>query len=155
MNIQRASEKDIELLRVFHSRLYDTLKLFGLPFDLADCELESVLTIMLKSKLCYIAVAETDSGDIAGFVSASVVKIDRKLNYAGQNLMGRMHDLYVDDNFRRTGVAKELFKNAEDWMKENGISICESYVPSQNIVSIRFCEKQGYSELGKILYKKL
>jgi Sortase and related acyltransferases len=55
-----------------------------------------------------------------------------------------VQDIYVEDDFRRAGVAAELMKYAEAKAKENGAKVIRSGTGSENHKSISLHEKMGY-----------
>ncbi len=154
MRIRKAQETDLPALFTLYDRLYDTLSGFGLPFSLNSDEMKGVLGAMLKSRFCLITVAEED-GRIVGFLSAGISRMDRKLQFQGQNMIGIVSDIYVEPALRGKGVAKELLACAEDWFRENGIGLIESYVVMENHASAAFFKKHGYSDMSRLMMKTL
>jgi ribosomal protein S18 acetylase RimI-like enzyme len=154
MEIRKALESDCGTLVELYQDLYGTLNGFGLPFELQPEELQGILAVMLKSKLCYIAVA-IDEGRIAAFVSAGINRMDRKLKHEGQVMIGLINDIYVSPALRGKNVAAELLRLAEGWFKENEIKLVECCVIMENHRSNAFFKKNGYHDLSRVLYKTL
>ena len=154
MIIRRATEADAESLLRMYGELYKLLSALGLPFSLSKDDLEHILPTLMKSKMCCLAVAEDETG-ICGFVSAAVSRMDRKLNYGGEAMIGIINDIFAVQRVRGGGVAAMLLAYAEDFFTEKGVSMVESEVIVKNEASAAFFRKNGYGELAQILYKTL
>lgn len=154
MRIRKAQEADIPALLKLFDRLYDILSGFGLPFSLNPDEMKDVLGVMLKAKFCLISVAE-DEGRILGFLSAGINRMDRKLTFQEQNMVGIISDIYVEPELRGKGVAKDLLACAEKWFRGNNIRLIESYVVLENCPSAAFFRKHGYSDMSRLMIKTL
>ena len=152
---RRAGPEDADRVAVLYDELYEVLNGFDLPFTLRREELADMLSIMLKSKLCYICVAERENGDICGFVSAGIMRIDKKLEHRGGALTGRLHDIYVEPEIQGQGTAERLLSMLEEWFKDNGAAIAETHVQIKNERSLSFFKKHGYRVMGQIVYKEL
>jgi len=55
-----------------------------------------------------------------------------------------VQDIYVEDEFRRCGIAKLLFGYAEEKARQNGAKVMRSGTGCENVKSIAMHEKQGY-----------
>ena len=137
-----------------YGELYNLLSALGLPFSLSEDDLKSIVPSLIKSKMCRFAVAE-DEDEICGFVSAATVRMDRKLNFNGENMVGVINDIFVAERVRGLGVSAMLLADAESFFAENGVRIVESEVIAKNDASAAFFKKNGYSELARIMYKTL
>jgi L-amino acid N-acyltransferase YncA len=154
MVIRKAQETDCGALLELYRDLYGTLNGLGLPFDLQPEELAGILPVMLKAKLCCIGVAE-EEGRILGFVSAGINRMDRKLQYTDQVLLGIINDIYVSPALRGKGVSAELLGFAEEWLRQNEVKLVECCVIMENRPSDAFFKKNGYRDLSRVLYKTL
>jgi len=152
---RRAGVEDAEQIVALYGELYGILSGFGLPFSLERDELMSMLSVMLRSKLCYIAVAEPAGGGVRGFITAGIIRMDKKLSHPGGALVGRLHDIHVAPELRGRGVAAQLLSGFEGWLRENGAALAETHILTDNEPSMKFFEKHGYRTLGKIVYKEL
>ncbi|UFU00733.1 GNAT family N-acetyltransferase [Radiobacillus kanasensis] len=59
--------------------------------------------------------------------------------------------VYVKQDYRTKGVAKELLKEGEEWAKINGCSQIASDIEQGNEDSYQFHHKSGFSEANRII----
>lgn len=152
--IRTARESDLDVLAGLYMDLYDTLDGFGLPFSLDLNSIKDILSVMLKSKLCCVLVAEY-KGTVCGFLTAGIARMDRKLKFAGESTIGTIHDVYIAPDYREKHIAAQMLQKAETWFRDNGVKIIESNILVENRVSAAFFHKNGYKELARIVYKEL
>ena len=154
LHIRLANESDLDTLVRLYSNLYNTLDGYGLPFSLDSDNIRDILAVMLKSKLCCIVVAQYED-TVCGFLSAGIVCMDRKLKFKGENVIGKIHDIYVDPEYREKHTATQMLEKVEAWFRDNGVKIIESDILVDNNVSAAFFGKNGYKELARNVYKEL
>lgn len=152
--IREGRAEDMPTLLRLYQALYAGLREQGLAFDLDGEGLESMLTTMLRSKLCFLAVAE-EEGALVGFLSAGVVRMDRKLSYEGGNTMGLIHDLYLTPEVRGQGLASALLDRAEEWMAQAGAAVAECQVVQGNDLGAAFWARRGYAPVSVTRAKTL
>ncbi len=63
--------------------------------------------------------------------------------------------LYVEENFRNKGVAKELIDAFNNWAKSNGLNYIELKVCKDNIKAINLYEKIGFKTSKIIMENKV
>lgn len=153
--VRRAASEDCPRLLELYGQLYALLRGMGVPFDLDMDGLNSLLGVMLKSKMCYLAVAETQEAKVCGFICVTVSRMDRKLRYGQSRLAAKVNDICVDKEFQGRNVASMLLEAAEAWLRDMGVSICESEVALENEASLRFFRKQGYQPFCYLTYKDI
>lgn len=151
--IRDGESRDLEALLSLYRALYDHLADSGLPFSLDAGGLESALKTMLRSNLCFLAVAE-EEGELKGFLSAGIVRMDRKLSFCGENTLGLIHDLYLLPQTRGQGVAGQLLDRAEAWFRENGVTAAECQVVSGNTLGADFWARRGYAPVSVTSMKR-
>jgi L-amino acid N-acyltransferase YncA len=151
MAIRAAREGDLEAVLSLYVKLYDTLMGLGMRYELDGEKLREMLPSQMKSKLCHILVSEED-GEINGFISASVSRIERRLK---GGLVGVINDIYVETQSRGKGTASELLKNAEEWMRSSGAqsATCDIVVGNEN--GRGFWRAQGYEDMSISTFKPL
>ena len=154
MLIRTARESDLDALAGLYKDLYDTLDGFGLPFSLDSSSIKDILSVILRSKLCRILVAENE-GAVCGFLTAGISRMDRKLKYLGESTIGMIHDVYIAPEHRKKRIAAQMLNEAEAWFRDNGVKIIECNILMENHVSAAFFNKNGYKELARIVYKEL
>lgn len=153
ITIRPAVIEDVVALSSMYCDMYDTLFSYGMPYRLNEETIEDVLMLQLKARTCGFFVAESDEG-LVGFVAVDVMRIDRKLIFDENNIMGHIKDIYVNSTVRRTSVASKLLKTAEDWAKDSGATIIECNVIVNNEPAQRFWNNSEYEVMGKIYCKK-
>ena len=154
VKLRQANIDDIDLLSKMYCDMYDTLVSYGMPYRLNEETIQDIILIQLKARTTRFFVAETEK-KLVGFVAVDVMRIDRKLDYDENNIMGHIKDIYVSYDARRANVASQLLKEAEGWAMENGASIVECNVIINNIPAQNFWSNNNYEVIGKIYCKKL
>lgn len=152
--IRSANIEDAGQLSVMYRKMYDILFSYGMPYRLNEETIEEVLKLLLKARTSKYFVAESD-GELVGFVAVDVVRMDRKLSYDQNNIMGHIKDIYVSASASRTGIGTQLLNQAEDWARDNGATIIECNVIENNMPAHRFWNDSQYEVIGKIYCKKL
>lgn len=152
--IRDGRPEDLAPLTALYEALYAELTGYGLPFSLDREGLSAALAAELRSRLCFLAVAE-EEGELVGFLSAGVVRMDRKLSYDGQKAMGMIHDLYLLPAVRGRGLASALLERAEAWMREAGAAAAECQVVRGNALGEAFWSRKGYGAVSVTRAKAL
>ncbi len=101
-------------------------------------EIAQRLTVMAGSRDHAVFVAETQEGEIAGWIA---VFISRGLEV---NPRGEISGLIVDERFRSQAVGKHLLARAEEWTREQG---CDVLGLRSNVIRDRahaFYLREGY-----------
>jgi aminoglycoside 6'-N-acetyltransferase I len=106
---------------------------------------DQVLTMPL-----IIFVAQTDAGDLAGFV-----EVDLRSHADGCNpaqAVGYIEGWYVAEDFRRRGVGKRLLAHAEDWARGHKCIEIASDALVANELSQRAHEALGYEVVDRCVH---
>lgn len=154
ISIRPATVEDVGQLSNMYCEMYDILFSYGMPYRLNEETIEEVLTLLLKARTSKYFVAEKD-GELVGFVAVDVVRMDRKLSYDENNIMGHIKDIYVSSSISRAGIGTRLLSMAEDWARDNGATIIECNVIVNNEPAHNFWNDSQYEVIGKIYCKKL
>ena len=114
-------------------------------------EIAQRLAVMAGSQDHAMFVAETQAGEIAGWIA---VFISRSLEV---NPRGEISGLIVDERFRSQSVGKLLLQRAEEWTREQG---CDIVGLRSNVIRDRahaFYLREGYehTKSQKTFRKKL
>jgi GNAT superfamily N-acetyltransferase len=114
-------------------------------------EIAQRLAAMAGSREHAVFVAETQGGEIAGWIA---VFISRGLEV---NPRGEISGLIVDERFRSQAVGKHLLARAEEWAREQG---CDVVGLRSNVIRDRahaFYIREGYqhSKTQKTFRKNL
>jgi ribosomal protein S18 acetylase RimI-like enzyme len=97
----------------------------------------------IQSKTARFWVAQDDD-DIIGYIEAMVVErppihAQRKIGYIGS--------LYVKTDARRKGIGVRLWETAHTWLIENGATIINLMVATENPVALEFWKKLNFREI--------
>jgi ribosomal protein S18 acetylase RimI-like enzyme len=65
---------------------------------------------------------------------------------------GWINRLAVHPDYQRTGIARQLVKDIENWLKQQGIKIVCSLIEDRNKKSIKFMYSLGYTRHHDIIY---
>lgn len=63
-------------------------------------------------------------------------------------------ELYVDEGFRRMGIAAKIFEYVEEYFRNKNIGGYQFFTSENNTVAQSFYEKQGYIKSNEIMYRK-
>lgn len=150
--IRDMQEADLEQVGQLYSDMYREQKEFGMVMDLQESEMLSLLASQLKSKLHLLSVLE--SGDsIVGFISAGIVKLQKKYHLEDQSFIGFIHDIYIKHDYRKYGWAAKLLTKMEAGLHESGVGYVELQVLEGNPVGQKFWAEMGYKDVIRVMYK--
>ncbi|MBW4829325.1 MAG: GNAT family N-acetyltransferase [Clostridiaceae bacterium] len=154
MIIKKANIKDIDCLVEMWGKLSD----YHIGFKDYLSPSEHWRQIMVNmfiddlnrdDKIIFIA---EKSDEIIGFIRCEL-RISSEI--FSTKILGYISDLYVEEKYRGTDVAKNLFKQGIDWFRAKGIYDIRLNVNSENVRAVGFYEKIGFEELNKTLGLKL
>jgi GNAT superfamily N-acetyltransferase len=106
---------------------------------------------IVRSKSGMLLVALDDNkivGYALGFLKRAslVLKLQR---------VGFVSDAFVEEAYRRKGIARKLFKALMDWFERKGLEWVELQVDSRNEVGVRVWERLGLDEVRKVMRLRL
>lgn len=96
-------------------------------------------------------VAASDDNQIVGFIQGI---IDQRKNHQLSKL-GYINELFVQDKYRGQGVAKNLFLELENELKQQGCDHLITHTDFENDLSQQFYSRVGMSKTTVELWKKL
>jgi len=105
--------------------------------------------IYSKNSLALIAEA---NGKIVGYLTAS---IKTKPEYFKVNKVGHIHQLFVKPAFRKKGLGKALFKEAEKFFKQKGAEWMEVEASVKNLPTKETYKALGLREFETIMIGKV
>ncbi|MBE7074185.1 MAG: GNAT family N-acetyltransferase [Clostridiales bacterium] len=142
------TKKDCEICSEFMEKLINYESLIDKTINSNVC-VEELFEKNLHNEYFYIAYAKQEKpiGFIFGYLNVSKGKV-RATNIL--NLEG----IFVDENFRKTGVGKILLQSFEKWAKDkfDDFAIEITYI-NANKNAQKFYEKMGYCPVKTILRK--
>lgn len=65
--------------------------------------------------------------------------------------VGYLEGIFVDEEFRHKGYAKQLLKECEKWAKEQGCTEFASDCELENDASLAFHMKMGFEEVNRVI----
>ena len=155
LTIRQGTAEDLEqLLRLYHD-YHNGLLEVGMNYDLNEETLPRVMQNRLRSRLVLTAVAENESGVLQGFVFCSSLRLAPEYTCRGEASVGYLNDLYVAPEVRHHGLAQKLTAYAENWLREQEVSVMELQVLGKNEKAQEFWKKQGMEPIGLLCCKYL
>ncbi|MEQ8518441.1 MAG: GNAT family N-acetyltransferase [Cytophagales bacterium] len=140
-SISNCKESDLdELLKM-------AMKLFK---DSNELELKGLLTGSLKSKDQKIWIAKDQNSNYAGFAVFSIRQ--DYVEGAKSSPTGYLEGIFVEENFRKKGIAKAIMKRGESWCKEMACSQIGSDTWLSDAESRQFHKKVGFWEEDELVH---
>ena len=155
LTVRQGTAEDLEqLLRLYHD-YHNGLLEVGMNYDLNEETLSRVMQNRLRSRLVLTAVAEDGEGNLQGFVFCSILRLAPEYTCRGEASVGYLNDLYVAPGARGQGLARKLTAYAENWLREQEVSVMELQVLGKNEKAQEFWKKQGMEPIGLLCCKYL
>lgn len=135
------------------SRMYEFMNDLGLVQQLVPNGEDIWMNTIRKSlgKLNNITVAIED-GQIIAFAAGNIRLLP---NYLGSKKVGYISHVFVDPEFRKRMIGKELVQELETWFEEKNVSHIELEVLSKNKAAFNFWEKFGFEMDNFRMIKKI
>ncbi|ASN39397.1 GNAT family N-acetyltransferase [Paeniglutamicibacter terrestris] len=133
----------IDSAEVRAARIEDAAELYGMAniftpgLEMSVGEFEVHFRSLLKDATWFVAVAE-DTGCLTGYVAVQ----DYGRGLRGSFTVGRIHDLFVDPNARRSGIGRSLVKFAFAWANARPSPMILDWQATPE--SVRFYESLGF-----------
>ena len=118
---------------------YDRLRFLAPPADAGE-GYAWFLGTQLSRDDAVVVVAEQD-GTIVGYVYATVEPLSWK---ELRDEAGFIHDVYVDEPARRSGIARALIDAALAWLRERGVPRVVLWTPTPNAGAQHLFERAGF-----------
>jgi GNAT superfamily N-acetyltransferase len=112
--------------------------------------ISSKIQSMMNHPFEYSLVAENEDYRIVGFISIHIIP-----QIALEGDFARISYFCVDENFRSSGVGKQLEEYCEKIARENNCDRIEVHCHSRRERAHEFYFRQGYEESPKYLVKKI
>ena len=68
---------------------------------------------------------------------------------------GFLHQLFIKENYRKSGLARQLLDYTEDYLRARGVRRMELKVTETNIPALNLYEKMNYRRTRFVMEKKL
>lgn len=96
-----------------------------------------------------VLVAETDGGRLIGFLEASIRPFVEDCH---SDHVGYLEGWFVQTEYRKNGIGRELVKAAENWAKSKGCTEMASDSEVGNDLSLRVHQNLGYEETSRLVH---
>lgn len=153
--IRPGTAEDLPQLLALYREYHEGLLRVGMNYDLNEDTLPRVLENRLRSRLILTAVAQEETGRLLGFVFCSILRLSPEYLCRGEGSVGYLNDLYVAPEARRRGLAGRLNAYAEQWLKEQGVTVMELQVLGKNEQAQQFWKQQAMEPIGLLCCKYL
>ena len=108
-----------------------------------------MLEIIEHQESQLILVAEADSGELVGFLEASIRPF---VEDCSTDSVGYLEGWYVDPRYRKSGIGRQLVKAAEKWARRRGCTEMASDAELGNDVSLSAHTRLGYRETSRLVH---
>lgn len=157
MIIRKAQKRDLDSLtsmsyelEKFHQRL--SPKFFLSVNNNFKASMKKVFNSFLRSPLKIILVAEVN-GQVVGYISGQITT--KKSPQFKVRTVGAIYELFVQEKFRKQGVAQRLMTELCAWFKSKKVGQAEVTVTITNERAKRLYFKQGFKGVNLRCFKKL
>lgn len=137
--IKTATEKDICILAELAIRMWDSA-------SLAELEKDFLNIVNSRNSVCFIRYSEDTP---TGFAQCSLRK--DYVEGTSTSPVGYLEGVYIIDEYRNKGHARELVSACEKWAKDMGCSEFASDCELTNENSLRFHLSVGFDEVNRII----
>ena len=154
VKIRLAKIKDAEQIAKLAMKMMREHEKFDKIFEIkkdARKTLEKWLKAVIGKRDKKVFIAD-DNNKIIGYIKAG---INKRPDIYKVEKMGFIYDIYVEEKYRRQGVAKLLMDNIFEWMKGKGIKYTSLYVANDNQIAASAWQKYGFKEFLREKYRKI
>ena len=137
--IKTATEKDIRILAELAIQMWDSASLSELEKDFLNI-------VNSRNSGCFIRYSEDTP---TGFAQCSLRK--DYVEGTSTSPVGYLEGVYIIDEYRNKGYARELVSACEKWAKDMGCSEFASDCELTNENSLRFHLSVGFDEVNRII----
>ncbi|TSC81403.1 MAG: GNAT family N-acetyltransferase [Parcubacteria group bacterium Gr01-1014_19] len=109
----------------------------------AYSDLEGIVSSWLDDPETQVFLAEETAG-IVGYIR---VGVESAPDYSAEKRMGMIYDSFVEEKYRRQGIAGQLFEAALSWLKKKKVNFVELNVDFRNESAIALWRKLGFREV--------
>ena len=145
------TDTDFSIRPLDESDLPEWLRLRMLLWDQSseDDHKTEMVDIIEHSDSQFVAVADAGRGSLAGFLEAS---IRTHVEDCETENVGYLEGWYVDKDFRRMGIGRQLVEFAEKWALQKGCTEMASDAEVDNPISIDAHLRLGYDETSRLVH---
>jgi aminoglycoside 6'-N-acetyltransferase I len=110
---------------------------------------QEMLEIIDHPDTQFVAVAESAPGRLVGFLEAS---IRNHVEDCDTDSVGYLEGWFVEPQYRRNGVGRELVRSAEQWARKAGCTEMASDAEIDNSASLSAHLRLGYEETSRLVH---
>jgi len=154
MEIRKADEEDIEdLVRLKEKlfKLHVSIDKYYTPNKNFKQMYRDHLKTVIASDQHIVFVARLDE-KIAGFIEGSIYK---RSEFMKENIIGSVYEIFVDDEYRKLGIGKQLTEKLLKWFKQKKIKTVEVVSDVRNPDVFNLWKGVGFKEYLKTLKIKI
>ena len=118
--------------------------------DYDEKDLSKDLETIFDSSTQITFLAKNNKQEAIGFVNMSVRQ--DYVEGADKSPTGYLEGIFVEEKYRKMGVAKALVKVGEQWLKQNNCTQIGSDTWLSNIDSQKFHERLGFKEEERLVH---
>jgi aminoglycoside 6'-N-acetyltransferase I len=108
-----------------------------------------MLDIYEHSDSQLVLVAETENGNLIGFLEASIRPFVEDCH---TDHVGYLEGWFVEEEYRRSGVGRRLVRSAENWARSKGCTEMASDSEIGNDLSLKAHLNLGYDETSRLVH---
>ncbi len=145
------SHREITVRQLKESDLSEWLRLRQLLWDetLEQEHRDEMLDILDHPEFQLVIVADGGEGKLIGFLEVSIRPFAEDCDTEN---VGYLEGWFVEPEFRRTGVGRNLVANAEQWARSRGCTEMASDAEMGNEDSIEAHRQLGYEETSRLVH---
>jgi len=138
INIRLVEETDVE-------KLYEMCVLFN-SSETANTQ-QGVAEYLQKTD-AIVCIAEIEQEAI-GFITGVI-----EHNMSFNSPIGTISELFVKEEYRQNGVAKQLFEQMEEAFLSKGVNRFRTFTTLDNTNAVKFYNNRGYSQIDMAMFRK-
>lgn len=142
INYRFAREDDFPIIMKFYVYLNKYYQQTGFllpsPENVSQLWMDSFVRTLGRFSILIVAEVKDQ---VVGFILA---RIKRSPPYMGGVLVGELSDMWVVEEYRKTGIGKQLIVLGLEWVKEQKVHSVEVQIPVGIDASWRICESLGF-----------
>lgn len=155
ITIRNATPKDLEIILSFNKKLSENENQefdSTLNPDFSNTEGgQEYFRKIIENRDKLALIAEVNNMPV-GYLAGGLEEVG---DYRNIPNMCEIDNMWVDEEFRSTGIGKQLLKKAERWAEDRGIKRMRVIASHLNTRGVTFYKREGFEEYDLILEKDL
>lgn len=117
--------------------------------QMSDSENKSEMTGIFENSDTQLVLVAEDDGELIGFLEASIRPFVEDCQTEN---VGYLEGWWIEPEYRRKGIGRELVNQAENWAREKGCKEMASDSEIGNDLSLKAHRKLGYQETSRLVH---